>query len=44
MRKGVQIKEFREFEKFKELENVRAPGVGLRCNPKHRALVPDRLD
>jgi hypothetical protein len=44
MRKGVQIKEFKEFEKFKELENVRAPGVGLRCKPKRRTFIPDRLE
>jgi hypothetical protein len=44
MRKGVQIKEFKEFEKFKELENVSGPGVGLRCKPKRRAFIPERLE
>jgi len=39
MIKGVQTKEFKEFEKFKELEDASAPGVGLRGKPKRRAFI-----
>jgi hypothetical protein len=40
MRKGVQIKEFKEFEKFKELENVRGTGRRTALQTKTSNLYP----
>jgi hypothetical protein len=42
MIKGVQIKEFKEFEKFKEPQNVRAPGCVT--TQYIRPFIADRLD
>jgi hypothetical protein len=44
MRKGVQIKEFKEFEKFKELQNVRRRALDCVANQNIGTFIPDRLE
>jgi hypothetical protein len=41
MRRGVQIK---EFEKFKELQNVRRRAPDCVANQNVGAFIPDRLE